>query len=128
MKIKRSARYLLFVLLGVFMLFTLYSIFNTGNPNSLFRFIVKDPSYDLAVTVALAVSVGVLVILLTASREQNSLEHLLEINLEHIQRLRRKGRNDAEIADSFLREVGSRQGFLHSIAKRRVLRYLSKLK
>ena len=89
--------------------------------------IIRDPGYDLVITVGLALCVGVLVILITASREQNSLEHLLEINTEHIHELRRKGRTDTEIAESFLRQMGSRQGLLHRLAKRRVLRYLSKL-
>lgn len=127
MKLKRSTRNVLYALLVVFMIITLYSIFNTGNPESLFRLIIRDPGYDLVITVGLALCVGVLVILITASREQNSLEHLLEINTEHIHELRRKGRTDTEIAESFLRQMGSRQGLLHRLAKRRVLRYLSKL-
>ena len=127
MKLKRSTRILLYVLLIVFMLLTLYSIFNAGNTESLFRVIISDPAYDLVLTVCLALCVGVLVILITASREQNSLEHLLEINSDHIQELRGKGRTDTEIAESFLTEMGSKGGLLHSLAKWRVLRYLSKL-
>jgi hypothetical protein len=109
------------------MILTLYAIFNTGNPQSLFRVVIEDPAYDVAVTVGSALCVGVLVILLTASREQNSIEHLLEINTDYIRQLRRKGRSDAEIAASFLENIGSRSGLLHRLAKRRVLRYLSKL-
>ena len=127
MKLKRSTRVFLYVLLAVFMVFTLYSIFNTGNTRSLFRLIIPNPAYDLVITVGLALCVGVLVILITASREQNSLEHLLEINTEYIYELRRKGRTDMEIAESFLQQIGSRQGLLYRLAKRRVLRYLSKL-
>jgi hypothetical protein len=127
MKLKRSTRNLLYVLLIVIMLLTLYSIFNTGNPESLFRVVVSDPAYDLVITVGLAVCVGVLVILITASREHNSIEHLLDINSEYIHELRSKGKTDMEIAESFLRQMGSRAGLLHRLAKRRVLRYLSKL-
>jgi hypothetical protein len=127
MKLRRSTRIVLYVLLAVLMLFTLYSIFNAGNPKSLFRMVVKDPSYDLAITVGLALCVGVLVILITASREENTLEHLLQINNEYIHELRRKGKTNTEIADSFLSEIGSRRGLLYRLAKRRVLRYLSKL-
>jgi hypothetical protein len=127
MRLKRSTRILLYVLLIVFMLLTLYSIFNTGNTESLFRVIVKDPAYDLVITVTLALCVGVLVILITASREQNSIEHLLEINSDYIHELRSKGRTDTEIAESFLRQLGSSQGMLYRLAKRRILRYLSKL-
>jgi len=127
MKLKPSVRLVLYVLLAVLLLFTLYSIFNTGNPKSLFRLVVKDPAYDLVITVGLAFCVAVLVILITASREQSSLEHLLEINIEFIRQLRGKGRSDEQICDSFLSRIGSRGGMLHRLAKRRVLRYLSKL-
>jgi hypothetical protein len=117
----------MFALLGVFSLLVFYAIFNTGNPNSLFRIIIKDTSYDLVLTLGLGLVVGALVILITATRGESGLIHLLEINTDHILKLRQKGKTDMEIADSFLREIGSRQGLLHRLAKRRVLRYLSKL-
>jgi len=109
------------------MLLTLYAIFNAGNPNSLFRLVIKDPSYDIAVTVALAVGAFVLVLVLTMGSPQNRLRHLLEINAEHIQLLRQKGKSDAFIAESFLSELGAGSGLLYRLAKWRVLRYLSKL-
>ena len=117
----------MFVLLGVFSLLAFYAIFNTGNPNSLFRYIVKDTSYDLVFTLGFGLVVGALVILITATRDESGLTHLLEINTEYIYELRQKGKTDMEIADSFLSKMGSRQGLLHRLAKRRVLRYLSKL-
>ena len=127
MKATRTTRLVMFILLGVFSLLAFYAIFNTGNPNSLFRLVVKDASYDLLITVGLGLSIGLLVILITATRERTSLTHLLEINTDYIRELRRKGKTDVEIADSFLRQMGSKQGLLHRLAKRRVLRYLSKL-
>lgn len=127
MKLRRSTRNLLYGLLVLFLVLTFYSIFNAGNPNSLFRFLVGNASYDLVITLGLGVGIGVLVVLITASREENSLRNLLDINADHIRRLRRKGKTDIEIAESFLGELGSRSGFLHGLAKRRVLRYLSKL-
>jgi hypothetical protein len=127
MKAKRISRITMFGLLGVFSLLAFYAIFNTGNPNSLFRYIVKDTSYDLVFTLGFGLVVGALVILITATRDESGLTHLLEINTEYIYELRQKGKTDMEIADSFLSKMGSRQGLLHRLAKRRVLRYLSKL-
>ena len=127
MKAKRSARIVMFILLVIFSLLVFYGIFNTGNPNSLFRLIIRDPSYDLAVTLGLGLVVGALVVLITATREGSGLTHLLEINTDYIGELKRKGKTDMEIADSFLQQIGSKQGMLHRLAKRRVLRYLSKL-
>jgi len=120
-------RIVLFILTALLMLLTLYAIFNAGNPNSLFRLVIKDPSYDIAVTVALAVGAFVLVLVLTMGSPQNRLRHLLEINAEHIQLLRQKGKSDAFIAESFLSELGAGSGLLYRLAKWRVLRYLSKL-
>jgi hypothetical protein len=127
MKATRTSRLAMFILLGVFSLLAFYAIFNTGNPNSLFRLIINDASYDLVVTLGLGLVVGALVILVTATREGSSLTHLLEINSDYIRELRRKGKTDMEIADSFLSKMGSKGGLLHRLAKRRVLRYLSKL-
>jgi len=127
MKATRTTRLVMFILLGFFSLLVFYAVFNTGNPNSLFRLVVRDPSYDLLITVALGVVVGALVIIITATREGSSLTHLLEINSGYIGELRSKGRTDMEIADSFLEKLGSKAGLLHRLAKRRVLRYLSKL-
>jgi hypothetical protein len=123
---KDSVRKVLWVLLAVFMVLAFYAIFNAGNPNSLFRLIVADPGYDVLITLILGGCVFVLVIALTAGRK-SSIRHLLEINIEYIQDLRGKGRSDVEIAESFLTEMGSKGGLLHSLAKWRVLRYLSKL-
>jgi hypothetical protein len=117
---------LLYVLLVVFMVLTFYAIFNAGNPRSIFRLLVRDPGYDVLITVVLAACVGALVILLNV-RQGSALQHLLEINREYILQLRRKGQSDGEIADSFLQKLGSRKGMLHALAKRRVLRYLSQI-
>lgn len=127
MNAKRISRTVMFIFLGVFLLLVFYAIFNTGNPNSMFRLVIEDTSYDLAITVGLGLVVGALVILITLTRGESGLSHLLEINTEYIHKLRRKGRTDVEIADSFLSEMGSKGGLLHGLAKRRVLRYLSKL-
>jgi hypothetical protein len=127
MKATRTSRLVMFILLGIFSLLVFYAVFNTGNPNSLFRLIVEDPSYDLLITVGLGLVVGALVIVITATREGSSLTHLLEINNDYIRELRRKGKTDMEIADSFLSKMGSKGGLLHRLAKQRVLRYLSRL-
>ncbi len=123
---KNSVRKTLYILLVIFMLLTFYSIFNAGNPNSFFRFVIKDSSYDITITIALSLIVALLVIMLTAGRE-NSLRHMLEINRDHILDLRSRGKSDDQIAESFLKELGGKKGFLYSLAKRRVLHYLTKI-
>jgi hypothetical protein len=124
---KEGTRRALWVLLAVFMALTFYGIFNAGNPRSLFRLLVTDPAYDFALTLGLGVAVAVLVVLLTMGRE-NSFRHLLDLNAAYMKELRRKRHSDEQIAESLLAELGSRPGgLLHALAKRRVMRYLSKL-
>jgi hypothetical protein len=68
------------------------------------------------------------VVLLTMGREQ-TLRHLLDLNADYMRQLRRKGQPDERIAESFLTELRVREGgILYSLAKNRVMRYLSKLK
>jgi hypothetical protein len=125
---RESVRRILWVLLAVFMGLTFYGIFNAGNPRSLFRLAVPDPSYDVAVTLGLSAVVAVLVVLLTMGREQ-SLRHQLDLNAERMRELRRSGRSDQEIAESFLEALQVRKGgLLYTLAKRQVMRYLSRLK
>jgi hypothetical protein len=125
---KDAARKIVWILLAVFMVLAFYGIFNAGNPRSFFRLVVRDPAYDVAVTLGLSAVIVVLVILLTTTREQ-TFTRLLDVNADYIKELRSKGRSDLEIAESFLNELKvGRRGLLYSLAKRRVLRYLSKLK
>jgi hypothetical protein len=125
---KAANRRLLVVLLVVFMVLSFYGIFNAGSPNSLFRLLVRDPSYDVLITLIISAGVVLSVILLGTGREASPLEHMLRANDEHIRTLRGKGHSDEQIADSFLRELGIRPGIVRRLARRRVLRYLSRLK
>jgi hypothetical protein len=125
--VKPALRKPLYILLVVFMLLTFYAIFNAGNPNSLFRFLIADPAYDFALTVGLSLVVAVIVLLLSSGRRQSELEHLLELNKEHIRELRDKGQSEEAIAESFLASLQAKKGLLYSLARRRVLRYLERI-
>jgi len=103
-----------------------YAIFNAGNPRSLFRFFLPESRYDVVLTLVLSFGVVVLVLSLTAERG-GRLKGLLDLNRDHILGLRRKGSSDGEIADSFLDELQAPAGILRSLARGRVMRYLSKL-
>jgi hypothetical protein len=124
---KESVRRTLFVLLVVLMVLTFYAIFNAGNPRSLLRYLVRDTAYDVAITLVLSFGVLVVVLVLTAE-STGRLKGMLDMNRDYILELRRKGRSDAEIADSFLHELKAPPGLLRSLARGRVLRYLARLK
>jgi hypothetical protein len=124
---KESTRRTLFILLIVLMVLTFYAIFNAGNPRSLFRFLIADTRYDILITLLLSSGVVVVVLFLTAERT-GRLKGMLDMNRDFILELRRKGRSDEEIAESFLKELKAPRGALRSLVKYRVLRYLARLK
>jgi hypothetical protein len=71
--------------------------------------------------------VVVLALVLTAGRSSR-LQSLLDMNRDFILELRSKGKTDGQIAESFLNELKAPPGMLRSLARRRVMRYLSRLK
>jgi hypothetical protein len=124
---KETSRRVLFILVLALLALDFYAIFNAGNPRSLFRFLLPDPRYDVALTLVLSFGVVVLALVLTAGRS-GRLKSLLDMNRDYILELRRKGRSDAEITESFLNELKAPSGLLRSLVRGRVMRYLSKLK
>ncbi len=124
---KQRTQWVLYILLVPFTALVFYGIFNAGNPHSLFRVFIPDPAYDLTVTLVFGIIVAILAISLFAGRNESPLKGILEMNREHVQNLRNQGLSEPEIAESFLKEVGSTKGFMHWVVKRRIIRYLSKL-
>ena len=125
--IDKRFRKLLYYVLAILVVLVFYLIFNAGNPKSIIRFLVKDPAYDVTVTVVLSIIIVAISITLTSGRQDDPLKHMLEINREHIRKLRTKGKSESEIAESFLKEIGVKKGLFYPLAKRRVLRYLSRI-
>ena len=124
---KETTRRALFILVVALLALDFYAIFNAGNPRSLFRLLIADSRYDVAITLALSIGVVALILVLTAERT-GRLKGLLDMNRDFILELRGKGRSDSEIAESFLNELKAPAGLLRSLARARVMRYLSKLK
>jgi len=126
---KQKVQWVFTALLMFFLVCTFYAIFNVGNPRSLFRPVIRDTSYDTLITIILAVLTALTAMVLYAGRMQTEspIAHLLDINEGYIQELRDEGKSDADIAESFLKEIGSKKGIVHRIARRKVLRYLSRM-
>ena len=100
-----------------------------GNPNSLFRHIVPDPRYDKLITVGLAIAMAAIGLILSSQATRDrSLEHMLDINSDHIRELKKQGRSDESIADEFLEKMGiTPGGMLYRMARRRVLKHISRM-
>ena len=120
-------RKILYFFLGLIMLIDFYLIFNAGNPNSFLRLLIKDTAYDISITVALSIIIVVISLSMIRDNDQNSIKKILEKNSEHIAELKKQNRSNEEIAESFLKELGSEKGLFHSFVKWRVLRYLTKM-
>lgn len=124
---KQSTQWTLYLLLLPFTALVFYGIFNSGSPDSLFRLVVPDPAYDLTVTLLCGVVVAGIAIALFAGRNESPLKGILELNAAHIDNLRRQGLSEEQIAQSFLSEIGSTKGPMHWVAKRRIVRHLSRI-
>jgi len=124
---REPVRRALFVLAVVLLALDFYAIFNAGNPRSLFRLLTPDARWDVPVTLVLSAGVVALALVLTAGRTSR-LKGLLDMNRDYILELRGKGRSDRQIAESFLDELKAPAGLLRSLARTRVMRYLSNLK
>ncbi len=120
-------RKFLYFFLGLIMLVDFYLIFNAGNPNSFLRLIIEDTDYDVSITVGLSIIIALISLSMIRDNDQNSIRNILDRNSKHIEQLKNQNKSDEEIAESFLKELGSGKGVLYSFAKWRVMRYLAKM-
>ncbi len=117
-----------YIALAVLMILDLYSIFNTGNPNSFIRYIVPDPGWDFLITALISLSIVVLVIIMNSGGRADKDPVYLSLldNKSHIEKLREKGKNDQEIALSFVNKLNE-NSFARKIAYRKALKYLKRI-
>jgi hypothetical protein len=109
-------------------LVAMYSLLNTGNPDSLLRLIFPDPQDDLYVAVISSVLVFILGFFVFFSRDRDAFRQLVRLNADQIRSFRLKGKSDEEIAESILAAMGSRSGYRHNLARKKLLIALSEFK
>ena len=110
------------------MMIDIYSIFNAGNPNSLIRYIVKDPAWDFLITAVISVMIAATVIIMNSSNRKVTdpvYISLLE-NKSYIEKLRAKGKSDQEIALSFIDKLNE-GSFGKKLAYQKALKYLKRI-
>jgi hypothetical protein len=122
-----SVRKFLYFFLAVVMMIDFYLIFNAGNPDSFLRLLIKSTDYDISITVGLSIIIVLISFSMIRDNDQNSIKKILERNSGHIAAQKKNNMSNQEIADSFMKELGSEKGIFHSIVKWRVIRYLSKM-
>ena len=109
-------------------LVAMYSLLNTGNPDSLLRLVFTDPADDFYVAVISSFIVFVLGFVVFFNRDQEGFHQLIAMNAERIRHLRKKGQNDTDIAESILSAMGSTNGYRHNLARKKLIIYLSRFK
>lgn len=119
----------LYILLAILMAVDVYSIFNAGNPNSLFRIIVKDPGWDFLITGIISLGIVVVVMLMSSRRTKTDdpIYILLIQNKGYIQKLREKGKTEEDIAESFVQQLNTKSKLASQVAYRKTLKYLKRI-
>jgi uncharacterized protein YneF (UPF0154 family) len=110
------------VLIG---LVAMYSLLNTGNPDSLLRPLIPNPQHDFYVAVISSLIVFVLGFFVFYSRDRESFQELIRLNADQIRAMRKRRKSDEEIADSMLAAIGSTSGYRHNLARKKLILYLS---
>lgn len=120
--------YTIYILMVSIGLVAMYSILNAGNPDSLLRSVFPDPAIDVYIAGISSFIVFVLGFVVFFTRDQEGFRNLIELNRNQIRSLRNKGKSDEEIADSILAAMGSRSGYKHNLARKKLVIHLSKFK
>lgn len=126
---KERTRLFFYIFLAALMVADLYLIFNAGNPHSLLRHLIKDPGWDISITVIVSVTIMLIAsfVFNPYQKGQDQLFMLLQTNKPYIQKLQSKGKSDLEIVNSLLNEL-KLKGLSRRIIKKRALKLLPRIK
>ncbi|MCX6087870.1 MAG: hypothetical protein NTV78_01685 [Caldiserica bacterium] len=125
---KRSIKVIYAILIGFLCIMLFYLIFTEGNPNSIFRYLIKNPSYDYLIALVLGLILSFIILSYRWLTERVNFERIIQENIEFMRKLRKQKKNDDEIADSLLAALNIRKGIRYNMAKRKILYYLSAVK
>ena len=125
---KRSIKAIYAILISFLCIALFYLIFTEGNPNSIFRYLIKNPSYDYLIALALGLILSFIILSYRWLTERVNFERIIQENIELVRKLRKQKKDDEEIADSLLATLQIRRGIRYSMAKKKILYYLSAVK
>lgn len=121
----RTCGHILYALIIVIGMIAFYTLLNAGHPESLLRNWFPDPGADIYIAVGSSFVVFVLGFIVFYSRDRQGFRYLVEQNGKKIRTMRKQGIDDIAIADSILAAMGSRSGYRHNLAKKKLLIALS---
>ena len=119
---------IIYALIIVVGLMAMYTILNAGNPKSFWRLYFPESTSDIYLAMGLSVAVFILGFVVFYTRDREGFRHLIEMNADRIRGQRKKGKSDADIAESILSAMGSSSGYRHNMAKRKLIAYLTDFK
>ena len=125
---KRSIKVIYAILIGFLCILLFYLIFTEGNPNSIFRYVIKNPSYDYLIALVLGLVLSFIILSYRWLTERVNFERIIQENIELVRKLRKQKKDNEEIADSLLATLQIRRGIRYSMAKKKILYYLSAVK
>ena len=119
---------IIYLLMAVFGATTLYSLFTNGSPDSLLRPYFPDPVQDVYITLGCSFVFFVLGFIIFQAGDSKGFRYMLELNADKIRQLRGQGRSEEEIVAEILEAMGSRSGYRHHMARKKLLHYLADFK
>ena len=125
---KRSIKAIYAILISFLCIALFYLIFTEGNPNSIFRYLIKNPSYDYLIALALGLILSFIILSYRWLTERVNFERIIQENIEFMRKMRKQKKSDGEIADSLLAALNIRKGIRYNMAKKKILYYLSAVK
>jgi len=126
--VPKPLKYVVYASMVLIGLVAMYSLLNAGNPHSLLRVVLPDPSDDVYVAVISSALVFILGFVVFYSRDREGFIELVELNQEKIRNLRKKGKTDVEIAEFILAAMGSYGGYKHNLARKKLIYYLTQFR
>ena len=120
--------YFIYGLMMIIGLIAMYSLLNTGNPDSLLRLLYSDADYDFYVAIGSSLLVFILGFIVFYSRDREGFRQLVQLNADQIHEARSQGRSNEEIADSILAAMGSTSGYRHNLARKKLIIALAEFK
>ena len=125
---KRSIKAIYAILISFLCIALFYLIFTEGNPNSIFRYLIKNPSYDYLIALALGLILSFIILSYRWLTERVNFERIIQENIEFMRKMRKQKKSEGEIADSLLAALNIRKGIRYNMAKKKILYYLSAVK
>jgi hypothetical protein len=88
--VKRGIKVIYTILIGFLCIALFYLIFNVGNLNSIFGYLIKNPSYDYLIALVLGLVLSFIILSYRWLTERINFERIIHDNIEFVRKLRKQ--------------------------------------